>query len=437
MRPSKMSGLPCFLFLTISACLVSGNVVAQSGGRILYEFQPSPNCYSYFADFQSPLIADAEGNLYGSTFGGGAYDEGCIFELFHSENGWQEYALYSFDGADGDGPNAALVFDRRGNLYGTASRGGTYDGGVVFELSPSASGTWSEKVLHSFGNADDGTDPNSNLIFDEAGNLYGTTDGQDVGGTVFKLSPAREGWTETVLYTFPDSTTGPDGYQPAGGVVMDREGKLYGSTLSGGTYGDGAVYQLTPSDDGYKEQVIHSFTGRLGVTPNSGLTIDRDRNLYGTTSWGGNIDAFDCYSLYNSGCGVVFELTKDPDGDWKEKVLHAMTLSEGDVPMGPVVFDDAGDLYAAADAGGSEIPPGSIGQGTVFRLSPTPTGGWREMLIHNFNVPLNYGAYGEHPTGVIVNRGRVFGMAGGGVYDSGIVYEITPPPPFVDVNSAP
>jgi uncharacterized repeat protein (TIGR03803 family) len=418
MRPSKPASscnVAALLTLSIFSFSISG--IAEPSEHVLYAFSsPPPGCSSPSA----PLIADAVGNLYGTTYDLGAYKDGCVFELSPSDNGWQYTLLSSFSGPDGAYPASGLVFDKLGNLYGATGGGGTYGGGAAFELSPLAGGGWGETVLYSFGNGDDGYDPRSKLIFDNAGNLYGTTEFGGAGrtGTVFKLSPSQAGWTETILYAFPDSVSGPNGSNPVGGVVMDREGKLYGNTNVGGALGDGAVYELSPSDGGYDEKVIYSFNVYDGLQPISGLTMDRNGNLYGTTSSGGDMSV--CYYV---GCGIVFELTKDTEGNWNEKILHEMTGSDGSYTVGPVVFDSAGNLYAAAQFGGNN------GMGSVFELTPTRSGPWKETMLHLFDYQFPNGKDGESPyAGVIFDRGRVFGTTsgGGGSYNSGTVFEITP-----------
>ena len=196
----------------------------------------------------SGLIFDAAGNLYGTTFNGGAYNRfGTVFELSPVPGGgWTETVLHSFnnDGTDGWTPTAGLIFDAAGNLYGTTGSGGAYHGGTVFELSPMLGGGWTETILHSFGNGTDGAGPGGgSLIFDAAGNLYGTTtlggtfncpsDGGGCG-TVFELTPTVGGaWTETVLYNF---RRGSDGHLPYAGLIFDATGNLYGTTLAGGIY---------------------------------------------------------------------------------------------------------------------------------------------------------------------------------------------------------
>src|SRR5664280_601677 len=191
-------------------------------------------------------------SLYGTTLGGGTYYSGTVFELTPAAGGgWTEKVLHNVNenGTDGALPRAPLIFDAAGNLYGTTEYGGTYydsDLGTVFELTPAAGGGWTEKVLHNFGIGRDGTDPLAGLIFDAAGNLYGTTEyaGNYGGGTVFEWTPAAGGgWTETVLHSFGNGT---DGYSPSAGLIFDAAGNLYGTTPHGGTYEGGTVFEVTP-----------------------------------------------------------------------------------------------------------------------------------------------------------------------------------------------
>jgi uncharacterized repeat protein (TIGR03803 family) len=405
--------------LIFALAVVSIAAFAQSRERVLYAFAGLPDCGNLPA---APLVADEAGNLYGTTIDGGAYQHGCVFKLSRTGSTWNETVLYSFSGPDGDSPSSALVFDKAGNLYGTTLVGGAYGGGTAFELSPLPGGGWTETVLHSFGNGVDGYSTRSNLIFDESGNLYGTTNssgGNRRGGSVFKLSPSQNGWTEMVLYTFPASIGGPDGDGPAGGVVMDREGKLYGATEFGGASGYGAVYELARLKDGkYRERIIHSFNLYDGFEPASGLTIDRHGILYGTTAFGGDVSA--CIYV---GCGIVFQLTKDATGSWTENVLLQMIGSDGANPLGPVVFDRHGNLFAVGQYGGA------YGIGSVFKLTPTASGPWKETVLHSFHFILPNGTDGSAPyAGVIVHHGRVFGTtSSGGIHDLGSVFELRKP----------
>ncbi len=231
--------------------------------KVLHSFCSQPNC----ADGDYPtagLIFDAAGNLYGTTYAGGAYGAygpGTVFELTPAAGGgWTEKVLHSFDNdcTDGASPYASLIFDAAGNLYGTTSRRRLLPAcdagegcGTVFELTPTAGGGWTEKVLHSFGNGTDGANPDCDLIFDAAGNLYGTTiyGGTYSYGTVFELTPAGGGnWTEKVLHNF--NRNGTDGICPYAGLIFDAAGNLYGTTSLGGTFGVGTVFELTPKRAG-------------------------------------------------------------------------------------------------------------------------------------------------------------------------------------------
>ena len=197
------------------------------------------------------VIFDAAGNLYGTTWSGGAYDYwGTVYELTPAAGGgWTEQVLHSFNNVDTDGasPAAGPIFDTAGNLYSTTAGGGTYLKGTVFELTPTAGGGWTETVLHNFGNGTDGATPIAGLIFDAAGNLYSTTSGGGTSGngTVFELSPnGSGGWTETVLHNF--HYNGTDGVSPYAGLIFDAAGNLYGTTREGGTSSYGTVFEITP-----------------------------------------------------------------------------------------------------------------------------------------------------------------------------------------------
>ena len=265
---------------------------------VLHDFNPN------IKDGSVPyagLLFDAAGNLYGATSSGGAYGQGTVFELSHKSPGvWKETLLHSFgNGTDGFGPTG-LIFDTAGNLYGTTWSGGAYGAGTVFQMTPTAGGGWMESVLYSFlNNGVDGYGPNAGVIFDAVGNLYGTTfyGGTDGIGTVFELSPAAGGWTEHLLYTFINNHT--DGVYPTSGVIFDQSGNLCGATEFGGSKGSGNVFELTPTGGGaWAETILHAFvSSKDGVYPN-GLVLDSSGNLYGTTTFGGAY-----------GYGTVFKIT--------------------------------------------------------------------------------------------------------------------------------
>jgi len=269
------------------------------------------------------VIFDASGNLYGTTFVGGnencneGFGCGTVFELMPGANGkWTKTVLHRFDGTNGYRPFAGLAFDGAGRLYGTTHNGGTKSGcdfnegcGTVFQLTPGAGGKWTEAVVHRFGKGNDGANPYAAVIFDAAGNLYGTTYYGGYGsGTVFELTPGAENhWTEKVLYSFCSVAGCPDGANPVGGLIFDAAGNLYGTTLLGGTYASGIVFKLTPGANGkWTQNVLHSFgEGKDGVNPAGGLIFDAAGNLYGTTQVGGAY----CTANGGYGCGTVFEIT--------------------------------------------------------------------------------------------------------------------------------
>jgi uncharacterized repeat protein (TIGR03803 family) len=312
----------------------------------------------------TPLILDGSGNLYGMTQKGGTDTYGTVFELTpKAGGGWTEKVLHNFDGTTGGSPQAGLIFDGSGNLYGTTPIGGVYSYGTVFELTPKAGGGWTQKVLHNF-NSKDGANPYAGVIFDGDGNLYGTTSagGSDTVGTVFELTPKTGGsWTEKVLHSFK---LGPNnhGAVPYGGLIFDASGNLYGTTAEGSTDGYGTVFELSPkTGGGWTAKVLHSFTGPNGNLPEATLAF-LDGNLYGTTFTGGDLGA--C----TGGCGVVFELIPGTNGHWTERVLHSFTNNvngvDGAIPVGTPIFDSAGNLYGATTGGGTDT------FGTVFQIKP-------------------------------------------------------------------
>jgi len=376
------------------------------------------------------LILSPAGYLYGTTAYGGTgsctvsgsvLGCGIVFELRpKAGGGWTETVVHSFNdnGIDGNTPYSSLTFDAHtGNLYGTTYGGGTYGYGTVFELTPNGVGGWTETVVHNFNdNGTDGYYPFTGLIVDAAGNLYGATfNGGAYGvGTVFELTPSGGGvWTEAVLHNFNDN--GTDGYQPYGaGLILDSVGNLYGTTVDGGAYGVGTVFELTPSGGGvWTETILHSFNDTPftdGYGPTCGLIVDAAGNLYGTTTYGGH----HCCGGY----GTVFELTPTGAGSWTEKVLHSFEGKDGEQPWAGLVLDASGNLY------GTTYEGGAYGVGTVFELSPAVGGSWTETLLHSFHA-----MGGSNPVaGLIVDAaGNLYGTtAVGGAHGYGTVFEIIP-----------
>jgi uncharacterized repeat protein (TIGR03803 family) len=342
--------------------------------KILYSFDPN-----YVGDGTQPtggLVMDAEGNLYGTTVQGqGANEPGNIFELSPPTKvggHWKETNLYTFSGAgNGYHPNGSLIADAAGNLDGTTSEGGQYNVGTVYEVSPPAQsgGSWTESVLFSFGsNREDGSFPLAGLIMDSKGNFYGTTSagGASSGagsGTVFQLlkpSIAGGAWTERVVYRFSGSTDGGD---PVASLLLYK-GALYGTTRGGGNFGGGTVFQITNPAGRAVETVLYSFVryGVEGFDPRTALVVDAAGNLYGTTDVGGPAEA-----------GTVFKLAPPTSGGaWTYSVLYKFTgEADGGNPVTPLLLINHA-LYGLASGGGDGhcFANLSYGCGTVFEVAP-------------------------------------------------------------------
>jgi len=414
--PSKKTLIFRALILAVVSAFLTpiSPLFAANKEKVLYSFNGSDGNAPYAA-----LIADAAGNLYGTTYSGGAYGYGTVFRLLLGANGkWTETVLHSFDfGNDGVLPCARLIFDAAGNLYGTTRAGGAYGYGSIFQLAPGAKGTWTETVLHNFNNSD-GFFPYAGLTFDRAGNLYGTTlyGGAYGYGTVFQLALGASGtWIETVLYSFSSNST--DGAYPYGGVLFDAAGALYGTTYSGGAYGYGTVFQLATGTNGtWIEKVLHSFgnsKSKDGINPYDDLVLDGAGNMYGTTYSGGT------YRY-----GTIFRLAQMSRGKWRETVLHSFNMGKGGAyPYGDVIFDSAGNMYGTTYSGGA------YGHGTVFRFSLGTNGKWIEKVLSNFDGNDGNGPY----DGLIFDAtGNLYGTTeyGGGSSCAGLgcgtVFEIRP-----------
>lgn len=230
---------------------------------------------------------DAAGNLYGTTQVGGASGLGTVYKLTGNSNGsWSESILYSFGGSpDGSAPSAEVIFDAAGNIYGTTETGGV-DAGTVFELSPESGGQWTESILYTFPNVQIGY-PVAPLWMDAAGNLYGTGQSDGGDGSVYELTPASGGgWTEATLFSF---LGGIFGGEPRGGLAPDTKGNLYGTTFGGGEYRYGTIFKMTPGAEGkWTESVSYSFrVVSDGDYPEAGLTPGEPGTFYGTASFGG------------------------------------------------------------------------------------------------------------------------------------------------------
>jgi uncharacterized repeat protein (TIGR03803 family) len=388
------------------------------------------------------LTVDASGNLWGISPFYGAYGFGNVFELIHDANGQlKETVLYSFtNGKDGGIPSGGEgpTLDAEGNLYGVTTQGGAFNAGTVFKLAHTSSG-WKISILWNFTCRDDGCSPNSGLIFDGAGNLYGTTWGGGPGGsgygTVYRLSPRSSGgWKETTLHSFSGRGDGAGSLAP---VIFDAHGNLYGTTSAGGAntrcdngnfFGCGVVFKLTHNvRGGWTEDVVYNFSGGSdGAYPAGRVAFDSSGNLYGSTAYAGSVACF---------CGIVFSLAPTSlSGQWTFSVLHTFNgESDGSSPYEGVILDSAGNIYGTAFSGGSGSCLPYQGCGTVFRLVPDQRGGWTFELLYSFLGTSDGGlAFGV----VLDESSELYGTTGTGGYlggecassGCGTIFELTANP---------
>jgi uncharacterized repeat protein (TIGR03803 family) len=417
------------LCLAILLIVLTGTNCAWAGGeKVLYQFPYGPDGGGPGA----ALVLDTAGNLYGTAPYGGVHGAGIVFKLTPTGNGWTSSVLYAFSGgADGGTPQAGLVFDSAGNLYGTTSCGGDVlvfspfceQGlGTVFELTPQSGGSWAESILYTFTGAADGGYPVASLIFDAASNLYGTT---EFGGTVpmcncgvaFELTPGSGGsWIENVIHAFSNDN---GGYNPTSGLVFDKTGNLYGTTRSNSQSGlGGIVFELTPGSNDWTETVIYTLPdASLCCFPGPNMIIDAAGNLYGASVGGGS-----------ASLGMVFRLSPRPGGLWTETTLHSFLGGrDGQDPAGSLIFDPAGNLYGTTYFGGGRGCQnfGFDGCGTVFELSPNSSGGVKETVLHRFDG--NYDGCCLQAGLARDPAGNLYGTtASGGGGNLGTVFKLAP-----------
>jgi uncharacterized repeat protein (TIGR03803 family) len=401
-KPDRVCcAVPVLRLASALALLAGAPVQSQTPAveTVLHSFAVSPKGTAP----SGSLFRDDAGNLYGTAeYGGGGgtlcsqtYAGGCgtVFKLDATGH---VTVVHLFAGEDqGLEPYTGVVRDEAGNLYGTAN-GGVGGYGVVYKLDAQGH----ETVLHSFVAGTDGNGP-LGLIRDAAGNLYGATfyggdaEDPDYGyGTVFEVDAAGH---ETVLHAF----AGPDGNSPSGSLIRDAAGNLYGTTQFGGngpcTLGCGVVFKVAA--DG-TETVLYNFTsGNDGGNPDGGVIRDSEGNLYGTASYAGA-----------AGCGVVYKL--DPSGN--QTVLYTFTCgADGREPVAGVVRDSAGNLYGTTLGGGIISPYNQAGYGVVFMLNPAG----QETVLYRFTG----GADGAAPAGGVIRdaAGNLYGNN-----DAGVVYKV-------------
>ena len=444
---SLLSDLKCISFrsqwffsLRITLLVVIGVLIASlyaaASEQVIYTFTGGK-------DGAGPtgLIAGQNGKLYGTAFIGGPEQAGTVFELSPPKQKggvWTETTLYTFlfsQPQNGIGPAAGLVMDGAGNLYGTTWLGGPGQGctlgcGIVFQLAPPKrpGGSWTFALLYDFGAPNDGYQPEATLTFDATGNLYGTTVAGGLGhceggcGTVFQLVPPKQpggAWTETTLYNFPG--TFPYNGSTLSGVTLDAKGAVYGTTWVEGGNSAGTVFRLMPpkSKTGHwKHTTLYAFN-KNGVDG----TWPTGNVIFDNN---GNL-----YGVTNRGamgnclgvgCGTVYQLTPTPSGPWTLTTLYKFAGgNDGGYPQAGPIFDTTGNLVGTNLAGGGTNCSGE-GCGTAYRL--TQSGGtWTETILHSFTS----GADGAGPGPLLLGVGNVlYGVAGAGAKGSGIVFDITP-----------
>ena len=398
-------------FLTSALIFVFSLLASAQTEKVLYSFTGGADG----AEPRDELVMDASGNLYGATYFGGnttQCDYGCgvIFEISPGSGGtWTYQTLYTFSGKDGANPNGGLIFDKKGNLYGTTMQGGTFGFGTAFELEAQANGTWKEIVLYNFGK--NSTAPSAHLVFDKNGNLYGVSElggycGNEGCGKVFRLQHSKSGsWTEKPLLNLGKVDYGNE---PDGSVIRDRKGNLFGTAYFRGPCHGGGLFEVSPGPkDQWTSQLLIGFGcgGTGGINPDGTLSFDAKGNLFGV--------------LANSGRGKAGGIFEFDRGAGKEVILHEFNGSDGANPECKPVFDSSGNFYGATSAGGS------ANLGVVFSMTKKSNGHWQYAVLHSFAG----GSDGASPdSGVILDSSRnIFGTTvAGGSSGAGAIYEITP-----------
>jgi uncharacterized repeat protein (TIGR03803 family) len=308
--------------------------------------------FSGLPDGSTPLaavVADAAGNLYGTTNAGGASNLGTVFELSPSGSGYVETILHSFSGQpDGRNPQGALIADASGTLYGTTSAGGSSNNGTAFALVPGASG-YTEHVIYSFKGYNDGQGPVGRLLEDASGNLFGSTDagGPSGAGTVFRLSPQGSSYAESVLFAFDSS----DGFYPLTGLIEDAAGNLFGSTFFNGPANAGNIFELSPGASGYAFASIDGFTqNHDGANPHGDLVFGKRGTIFATTEHGGAY-----------GSGTILKLTPGYPA-YDETIIFNFPASPFGGPQAGLIADEAGNFYGTSAGGGAH------GEGFAFKV---------------------------------------------------------------------
>ena len=371
----------------------------------------------------SPLLKDSAGNLYGMTSTGGAHNLGTVYRLSPTgTGGFKETILHSFAGgfADGAFPEGPLVRDSAGNLYGVTSVGGmkatvcnssaALGCGVVFKLTPTSTGQWTEAVLHRF-TGTDGGNSFAGLVLDSKGNFYGATSvgGSKGLGTVYKLSHTSTGWKETVLHSFAGGTDGAAPFIFETALALDGLGNIYGSTYGGGGAANaGIVFELIPQTSGaWTEKILYTFQGGAdGSESLCGVILDKSGNVYGTTLKGGT----------QIGSGTVFKLTAA--NGYAKTILHDFNVLTDPAKEAPhtLLFDANGNLFGTTEYALYKLTPGS--------------NGWSETALWVFDNLQDQGANTVYEPAIMDTQGHFWGATlwGGqaGSTTGGVAWEVIP-----------
>jgi uncharacterized repeat protein (TIGR03803 family) len=408
-RCSHAMGVVLAMFALV-AMLASGAKAAT--GKIIYSFAGEED--GEYTD--TDLVIDGAGSLYGTSVRGGEFDGGTVFRLTPSGHSWIHTVLYSFTGSrDGGEPYKGVTLDAQGNLYGTAVTGGrgSCEGGcgVAYKLTNSG-GIWTQRVIHFFSGGNDGSGPGAGLTIDSAGNLYGMapTGGANGLGVIYRLHPtASGGWNFRVIHTF---TGGADGATASAGRLLLHAGHLYGVATAGGANEKGVAFELTPTQVGeWNFTTLYAFGGQPDAGfPYGGLLMDSSGNFYGTTYYDGA-----------NNLGSVYQLSPAAGGGWTERVLYSFRGGgDGQNSISTLVRDAAGNLYGTTSEGGA-----GCSCGTIFKLAPGANGTWTESVVHRFH---------NTPDGAFVYNGMVPDSAGnfygatvhGGAHGEGSIYKFRP-----------
>lgn len=422
----------CILALAVAlpsavlALSLASVIASAQTESILYAFASAPDV----SRSESALVADAAGNFYGAAVTGGTSGMGGVFKLTRpgSPGGaWSESVIYSFQGkTDGAFPSGGLAIDKAGNLYGTAAMGDPICScGTVYKLKPptNAGGAWSFRTMHNFTGETDGFAPQTGVVLDSKGAVYGaTTAGGALGyGVAYKVASVGSGFTQTILKTF-DGLVG--GF--SGPLIFHSAGNLYGVSGSGGASRNGSVFQLSPPANvsgEWTETILGTFAPGTssGYFPRGTLILDAKGQLYGTNTYGGTLKGG------ATGFGTVFRLSPPTvaGGGWSLNILYTFTGgTDGAGPFAGLVLDQSNGVFSGTTSAGGLSP----GCGVVFSLTPplVSGGAWTQSVLHSFvNAPDGCYVYSDL---TFDSSGNLFGTTGygGGQSEGGIVFQVTP-----------